>query len=373
VGTAGSLGAGPVTIPGAGILLLATGINFNNFVDAQSPGPGSGEGVLMVNDTTNGAITTISGPLEFDASPATGGDFVGPTTSGYLNVTGPVTNTATGLISDRSGLVRFSGGGNYTAFDLTGTTSIGANNGLCPSAALNVGVSGSGTFDLNGFNQTLTGLIDGATPLNTELVTNSAASPATLTLNLTAADTYSGVIAGNLALVENGSVGLYLAGTNAYTGNTTVNGGTLELAEPSLAAGSTVTVASGAVLQLDFSATNKIAGLVLNGASQPSGLYNAATSPSYLTGSGGLLVTASVIVPTTPTNIVASLSGDNLKLSWPANYIGWRLLVQTNNLAQGLSTNADNWGTVSGSTVTNQINLLVDPAKPAEFYRLVYP
>jgi autotransporter-associated beta strand protein len=183
----------------------------------------------MVNDNTNGTVTTVSGPLEFDVSPANGSDFVGPNSSGYLHVTGRVTNTATGIVGSRNGLVRFSGGGNYTTFNLNqGTVSIGANNGLCPAASLLVAISAGATFDLNGFNQALTGLFDGAA--NAELVTNSAATPSTLTLNLSVNSTYSGVIAGNVALVENGSANLLLAGTNNYTGNTTVNGGTLELA-----------------------------------------------------------------------------------------------------------------------------------------------
>jgi hypothetical protein len=78
-------------------------------------------------------------------------------------------------------------------------------------------------------------------------------------------------------------------------------------------------------------------------------------------------------VATNPTNITATVSGNNLSLSWPADHTGWRLLAQTNNLAQGISTHTNDWGTVSGSAGTNQVNLTIDPAKPAEFYRMVYP
>ena len=91
--------------------------------------------------------------------------------------------------------------------------------------------SGNGVFDTNGFSQALTGTADGATPIDSEPVTNSAVSPSTLTLNLVNSYVYSGVIAGNIAL-ENGTGYLDLAGTNDYTGNTTVNGGTLEIAQP---------------------------------------------------------------------------------------------------------------------------------------------
>jgi autotransporter-associated beta strand protein len=365
-----ALGTKPVTVSGAGRFVIGDGLTIPNAFTASTISPATGFGLLMVNDNTNGTVTTVSGPLEFDVSPANGGNFVGPNTSGYLNITGPVTNTATGVISSRNGFVRFSGGGNYTTFDLNqGTVSLGANNGLCSNSTLAVSVSANSTFDLNGFNQALAGLSDGAT--FQELVTNGAASLSTLTLNLSGNSAYSGVIAGNLALVENGSANLLLAGTNAYTGNTTVNGGTLELAQPSLAARSTVTVASGALLQLDFTATNIVSGLVLNGVSQPLGLYNSTTSPSYLTGSGSLLVAVTVAI--NPTNITAKATGNNLNLSWPADHTGWRLLMQTNHLAAGISANTNDWGMVSGSANTNQVNLTIDPTKPAEFYRMVYP
>ena len=366
----GALGPGTVSITGSGYFLIGDGLDVPNFFLASSVSPGTALGLLMVNDNTNGTVTTLSGPLEFDVSPASGGNFAGPTSSGYLNVTGPITNNGSGTISSRLGFVRFSGGGSYTTFDLDqGTVSLGANNGLCPAATLAVAGSGAATFDLNGFDQTLEGLTNGAT--YAELVTNSAATTSVLTLNLAVADTYSGDIGGALALVDNGPASLYLAGTNTYTGNTTVKAGTLELAQPSFAAQSTVTLAAGALLQLDFAATNVVSALVLNGVSQSLGIYNSTTKPSYFSGSGSLQVVTAV--PLSPTNLTASVSGNTLNLSWPANYLGWRLLEQTNHLAQGLSNNTNDWGTVSGSTSTNIIRVGVDPAKPAEFYRLVYP
>ena len=82
---------------------------------------------------------------------------------------------------------------------------------------------------------------------------------------------------------------------------------------------------------------------------------------------------AGSIVNTTPTNIVATVSGTNLSLSWPADHTGWSLLTQTNNLAQGISRNTNDWGTVANSASTNLVTIPIDPAKPTEFYRLIYP
>ena len=365
----GALGYGAVTASANGHFVLADGVNFTNSLTASSVNPGAGLGLLMVNDNTNGTVTTISGPLEFDASSSSGGDFCGPLTSGYLNVLSPITGS--GNVNSRAGLVRFSGGGTYTLFQLNaGTISLGANNGLSPSTALSIGLSAAAAFDLNGFNQTLTGVYDGQSTPAAELITNSAAAASVLTLELTSGYTFSGVIGGNVGLVVSGSGSLDLAGTNTYTGNTTVSGGTLELAQGTLAPASVVTAASGAILQLDATNINQVAALILNGVSQPAGLYNNNNASTYLTGNGGLLV---VPVATNPTNIVASVSGTTLTLSWPANHTGWRLLVQTNNLAGGLSSNTNDWGTVSGSTATNAVNLTIDPAKAAEFFRMVYP
>ena len=80
-----------------------------------------------------------------------------------------------------------------------------------------------------------------------------------------------------------------------------------------------------------------------------------------------------VPVGTSPVSILATLNGTNLNLAWPADHTGWRLLSQTNNLASGVSLNTNDWGPVSGSSLTNQICIPIDPTQPAGFFRLTYP
>ena len=92
------------------------------------------------------------------------------------------------------------------------------------------------------------------------------------------------------------------------------------------------------------------------------------SSPANIT-----VTNAGITVNTTPTNIVAKVSGTNLTLSWPADHIGWRLLTQTNHLAYGISRNTNDWGTVAISASTNLVTIPINPTKPAELYRLVYP
>ena len=74
-----------------------------------------------------------------------------------------------------------------------------------------------------------------------------------------------------------------------------------------------------------------------------------------------------------PTNLVTTITGGELNFSWPADHIGWRLLVQTNNLDAGISVQPNDWTSVTGSAATNQISIPLDTSKPTEFYRLVFP
>jgi fibronectin type 3 domain-containing protein len=73
---------------------------------------------------------------------------------------------------------------------------------------------------------------------------------------------------------------------------------------------------------------------------------------------------------TVPVDVSMSASSGALTLSWPADHLGWRLQVQTNILATGLSSN---WFDVAGSSATNSVILPVDANQGSVFYRLVYP
>ena len=88
------------------------------------------------------------------------------------------------------------------------------------------------------------------------------------------------------------------SGTNSYTGDTTVSTGKLSLTHACLADSYNVYIASGTSLNLNNSgATDTIHSLYLNGVEQPAGTYDATSSPSYIAGSGHLLVTVGVPEP----------------------------------------------------------------------------
>jgi uncharacterized repeat protein (TIGR02543 family) len=104
---------------------------------------------------------------------------------------------------------------------------------------------------------------------------------------------------GGGGLTKDGAGTLTLGGANTYTGSTTVNGGTLSLANAYLDDASTVSIASGAVLNLPHGLTDIVAALITNGTPLANGIYTA-TSPAtsgYITGTGSIQVGAT---PTDP-------------------------------------------------------------------------
>jgi len=109
--------------------------------------------------------------------------------------------------------------------------------------------------------------------------------------------TLSGVISGGGGLIKSGPGALNLTAANTYTGDTSVTNGMLGIAQATLTSNSVVSVASGAVLNLNFSGTNSIAALSLGGTVKSSGVYGAATDPVYLGGTGLLKVGSGIGPP----------------------------------------------------------------------------
>jgi autotransporter-associated beta strand protein len=171
-------------------------------------------------------------------------------------------------------------------------------------------------------------------------------------------------------LTKSGLATLSLLGANSYTGPTRVEAGTLVISQATISTNSTVSVTNNAVLQLDFTATNRIGALVLNGNHQPAGIYSSNTAAPYITGPGALQVGS--LVPSIPpygTNLTYSVSGGQITLNWPSNYLGAYLQVQTNQLNKGLSTN---WTTLEGSQSNTSFTLPLSVTDPSVFFRMVH-
>lgn len=229
-----ALGTGPVAItpPDTSTttrLLLAHGVNLANPLAIHGKNTAY-TGAVLVPGANDSA--TLSGPVTIHPGVnGTGGTFAGPSGTGLLSFTGPLhqSSPTTGP-SVRRGRVRFSGGGTATAFAINqDTTSLGAPDGLPPTAALTLAASGPATLDLNGHPQTLTGLARGG---HSATVTNSARTPVALTLAIATDQSYDGDLSGALAFVKEGPATLTLRGLSTHTGGTTVLGGTLAVDVP---------------------------------------------------------------------------------------------------------------------------------------------
>ncbi|HEU6448267.1 MAG TPA: hypothetical protein VFV23_07515, partial [Verrucomicrobiae bacterium] len=133
-------------------------------------------------------------------------------------------------------------------------------------------------------------------------------------------------------------------------------------------------IINGTTFQLFNHAVNFTGGVTLP-ATDPSGTSTYVwTDNLNADGSIQLVSGGANPVNETPTNIVVSVSGGNINLSWPDDHIGWRLQVQTNSLATGLSTNDADWFDVSGSTSVNSESIPINTnTNGAVFYRMVYP
>ncbi|MCU0779048.1 MAG: autotransporter-associated beta strand repeat-containing protein, partial [Akkermansiaceae bacterium] len=243
VSNAAALGSGPVAFNGGARLAVAAGLDVANAIAIGANSGVIGRGLV---EPTGTGTATLSGPITIDNSAAGGGHFAAPVANTVLHVKGAITSAVP--VSSRIGAVVFSGGGaGYTALNNgQGTTGVGADNGIATSATLTIGASAAGILDLNGFNQSLAGILQG----NSTATIGNSSTTADSTLTITGSSNYAGTIVDSVAggtrrvnLTVSGGA-LTLSGANGYSGATTVGNGTL-LVNGSLAAGSEVTVLGG--------------------------------------------------------------------------------------------------------------------------------
>jgi len=222
---------------------------------------GSANGSCLINgagtNTLSGSIITSGG--RFFASSGsrlniTGG-VTGPNPFFVINAAGVIAFTTmpltlgTGLFWTDTGGLTVIGVASNTWGDTmvaNGTLRTDVANALPPTTTLKIGGiswAPNGTVDLNGFNQTVTG-IQRFEPNPGKLVVTSAL-PATLTVNLNTAMKYDGQLDGALSLVKGGTGTLILSNALSNTrGNIVVSNGTLVVAAASKLGNSTnITVA----------------------------------------------------------------------------------------------------------------------------------
>ena len=175
------------------------------------------------------AAVTISAPVVLAANQS----WTVTDAATVLNVSGGVTGNGFNLTKLGAGILQLTTANlstyNGTTTITGGTLRAGSATAFSANSAVVIGASGK--LQLNGFNNTIASLagVAGAVVEN-----GSAATAITLTLGGDNTSTaFAGVLqnggAANLALVKNGTGALTLSGANTYVGNTTVNGGTMNI------------------------------------------------------------------------------------------------------------------------------------------------
>jgi autotransporter-associated beta strand protein len=349
-------------------------------------GPQSGGLRLAANN--NGTFTGITGTINLDGGTLT-------TYPGIVNAsTGTGASSCYSYINFNGGILK--AGTNHPAF----------LQGLTQATVL----PGGAIIDDGGNNITIgQALADGGGGLTklgagTLVLTNDSTysgettvSNGTLAVNGSIAGSGVKVVQGSLggsgainAPVTIGSAGALVAGTNGL-GILTINGnlelnGSLQFAvnktnAPSsgmIVVNGTITDSGTGVITITNTGGTLAAGDTFTVFNQP--VPNANTMS--ITSDGGVVWTnmlavngtiqvlsVSPVINPLPGVVQYNVSGGVLQLSWPTNR-GWILQEQTNALSVGLG---DNWVNVPGSESITNINVNVNPANGAAFYRLVHP
>ena len=296
---------GGLTLPAGLSVFTNVGANANGLVrnSINSAGDNVINSPLRLTSTAASALTQVfsnSGTLTMNGA-------IGETSTGSVVAGGVLFMRGTSAIVVNSsinlpnasvtrtdtGSVTFNSTGNVwasTGFSV-GTAVLGATNALCTAAPLSFGQNDANTvtFNMAGFNQTVAGLASNPTApgANTtgKLITTALGSPSTLTITPIADSIYAGNISGPVSLVKNGSFTQTLAGTDTYTGNVTVNAGTLvagggqtsnALGSPTTAA-RVITVNTGATLSFT---TNNVFSNGVGNANLPAIVVNSGTLTS---------------------------------------------------------------------------------------------
>jgi autotransporter-associated beta strand protein len=276
---------GTLQLERAGVLNLNSGAIWIQSGNLTVSGRGGASSTLNVNA---GSDMTYSGSstVKLNSAGASGG-------TGGLNIDGTGRFTTSAGFENLNTLTTGSGVSRVRLTD-GGTLRLSADVANLTTQTRFDLSAGGGVIDTNGFSTTLSGV-------------TTAGSTSTTT-----------GITGNGTLTKTGNGTLTLSGVNTYTGNTTVNGGTLAVSSADFADASTVLVASGAILTLNFTGTDTIAALFINGVQKSAGLYDSSNSSGAINGTGSLTVTSGPVASDTTPPVIDPAAP--VAVSWGSSY-----------------------------------------------------
>lgn len=353
---ADALAAGATVNVASGATFSTAGTD--SFTALSSAGTVNGTGVLTLSGAFQQTGGTTGGTVDINAATFTqsGGATIAAgtsvTSSGAQALQGGTiagTLDGAGAVTVSTGTTNLTGAGAITVATSIGIDAGGTltsdGNGITDTAT----VSNSGTFTITGA-ETIGGLTGGGT-------TNLTG--ATLTTGNASINTFSGTMQGTGGLVVQGTNETALSGTNTFSGGTTINSGTLSLANngSNLSDTGLVTVNAPGTLLLvgdetigavqGDGAVNIFSGVLTTGDATDTTLSGNITGAGSLVkqGAGTFTVSGNVATNATVNAGTLALSGTNTMTSITVDGTG-RLRLLSNAAAGGASGQITTTGSV---------------------------
>ena len=332
-------------------------------------GGGDAFGQYQLGALAGGSSTFLRGSANSGSSASTyniGAKNLDTTFAGVIATGTGGSGAAVNLVKVGTGRLTLTGNNSYNGFTTVSNGVLalafnGSSDGAIDSSSSIRIVSGA-FLDVSGRSDTTLQLGSGQTlsgngTVNGSLNASGTVSPGDAIGTLTV--TNVATLSGNYYVELNRANGVQT--NDILSASSIVLGGTLTVTNvgPNLVAGDRFVLFKGPISG-SFSTVNL-----------PGNLGSVAYTWTDNTAVDGSIQVASVVsVNLTPTNLVASVSGSTLTLSWPADHTGWRLQSQTNDLSTGLT---GTWTDIPGTDTSNSYNAAIDPANGTVFYRMVYP
>lgn len=226
-------------------------------------------------------------------------------------------------------------------------------------------------WDMNGFNETINGLVSlGTVPALMYISNNTANATSVLTLgNNDQSGSFSGAILGNIALTKIGAGEETLTGTNLYTGKTTINAGTLALSGfGSITGGGVIVVNSAGTFDVSaatpFSTPNPVAvnggTMVGNGSVGSLSMTNGALTLGLVPGPANITATGITTGGSTNYINISSVTGiSGYPVTFNVIQYSGSLHGVGNNFGLGTVPNSDTVGYVTNNTAASTIQLVL--------------
>lgn len=347
-GTTGALPSTSITNSGALVFNLTSPLSVNGTIDGTGTVTQNGSGTVSLggNNSYSGTTTVNAGRISVAGNSALGSSTLA-LNGGGLTTSAPVTLSNPVSVESSGGVIDAAGGNLTLGGNFTGIGSLTKH--------------GSGNLTLSGNNTSYTGtttISAGTVTASASSLTGNVVNNAALVFAQASNGSSSSILSGSGTLTKSGDGVLTLSGNNAtFSGATTISQGTIALGQTSALGTGTVSVSSGATLDVGVGSFDLSR---LLGAGQLKG--NGALS--Y--GAAANLSLANVI--TGATSLTKS-GTSTLTLSGNSDYSGGTILsagtlAVGSNSALGSGTLTLDGGTLqaigAGRTISNDISLTGD-------------